>query len=232
MESGSLLAINEQDDFMVDAVPGLKSGMTLYYQAVIADGHTRTCSQKHISPELQNLYLSPDGQMILGLNENTQWVWGIRDNGATIGTVHTSQCRCRVNMPEAGVSLGNCPVTDVFIDNNFAVIIRLSEDRVELTRIRGTSKKGYKFVQTDLKLPANDDVKVTNAFYITKGDRAAVIFSDGSMRMWQDIARKGDAQKPSVVPNFGKILYYNGPGNCFLVKDSSGRVIVRHWSEQ
>ena len=232
MESGDLLAINEQDDFIVNAIPDLKSGMTLFYQAIKAAGRTQTYSEKHISQELQNLHLSPDGQMILGLNENTQWVWGIIDDGVTIGEYYTSMCRCRVNMSEVDISLGNYPVMDVFIDDNFAVITRLSEGCVELTHIRGTSEKGYKFVQTDLKLPANDDVKLTSAFYIPKGDRVACIFSDGSMRMWQGIAMKGDAQKPSVVPSFGKILYYNGPENCFLVKDSSGRVIVRQWSEQ
>ena len=229
-----LFAINEQDDIIVTALPGYyKLGMTLSYRSrLTAEGSFQTHFKEQISPVLQNLYLSPDGQMILGLNKNTQWVWRISDDRTTMGLGHTSQSFRCVNMSEDDVSLGNRDVADVFIDNKSVIIIRISEGRVELSRITRKGETGHNFVHTDFELHGYNYVKATNAFYIPNGDRIAVIYADGSMRMWQDIARKGDAQKPSVVLGFGKVLHYNGPGNCFLVKDCSGRVIVRHWCEQ
>ena len=54
-----------------------------------------------------------------------------------------------------------------------------------------------------LILAVNDDRTVKNAFYIPDGDRAAVIFSDGSMSMWQNSAVESDYQKQFDDPDFG-----------------------------
>ena len=225
-------AFNEQEDFLITAEKRKGSGMTLNWLSVSKEKGDRKChSVRFFDKESQNLYITPDAEMIVSLNENIQRVWRIEKNGF-IARDHTSHCYRRVNLSTDHSSTDYGDVSDTFIDDNSAVIVRFSEACVRLLRTTRKGENEYAFVQTDFEWPVNNDVKITNAFYIPDGDRVAVIFSDGSMRMRQNVAEETGNQPLPDDSGFGEVLHYNGAKHCFLVRDSAGNIIVRQWSKQ
>ena len=245
LQPGELFAFNEHENFLITAKKCKTLGIALSYlsESTQSGDHNRH-SLKFVDKKFQNLYLSPDAQMIVGLNENTQHVWRIESNGYTIAEYDDSYHYRRVNLSEDQSSSDqsssdqsssdqssskHSEVSDAFLDDNSVVIIRLSEGGFQLLRTTRNGKNRSNFVKTDFEWPINNDVKITNAFYIPDGDRVAAIFSDGSMRMLQNVAKKAGTQSQPVDPNFGTVLDYNGADSCFLVKDSAGNIIVRQW---
>ena len=168
--------------------------------------------------DIQRVHLSPDAKMIVFLSESQYWVGKVK-NSARIDVEHLA-------------IWGYGRMMDVYLDNNSAITIQYLQRIVTLTHIKKMAEDYADFDVVDFTLTENDDRAIANAFYIPNSDSIAVIFSDGSMSMWQNAAKGVLPRKKAVVPNFGRILYYNGPENCFLVEDSDGRVIVRQWSKQ
>ena len=221
---------DEQEHFMIAAENFGESGTILKWMYLSEKkDKPEVKSIKWFDKDVQNLYLSPDKKRIVGLNENTLWEWSFKEEGIHKPEDHTSLFCRRVNMSGDQTSSDYGHVSDVFFDDNSTVIIRLSEGGAQLLRTTIKGKDGYDFVRTDFEWTANKDVKATNAFYLPNGDRVAVIFSDGSMRMWQNIAEKADTQPLPDDPDFGELLYYNGLKHCFLVEDNHGYVVVRRW---
>ena len=225
---------DEQEDFMVSAVNFGELKMILLKWMWISEenGQPEVQSTKWFHKEVQNLYLSPDTKKIVGLNENSQCVWSFKEDGINISKDYTSLCCRRINMSEDHTSPDYGHASDVFFDDNSIVIIRISAVGVELLRTIRQGNNGYDLVPTYFDWPGNNDVEITNAFYIPDGDRIAIIFSDGSMRMRQNVAEKTDTQPLLYDSNFGEVLHYNGAKHCFLVRDSAGNIIVRQWSKQ
>ena len=224
---------DEQEHFIIAAEKCGASGTLLKWMRISEEnGKPEVQSIKWFDSEVQNLHLSPDTKTIVGLNENTLWVWSFKEEGIHKPEDHTSLFFRRINMSEDHTSTDYGRVSDVFFDDKSTVVIRFSEGCVQLLRTTRKDKDGYDFVQTYFEWPVNNDVKITNAFYIPDGNRIAVIFSDGFMRMRQYVAEKAGTQPLTDDSNFGEMLHYSGAKHCFLVRDSAGNITIRRWDKR
>ena len=223
-------AFDEQEDFMIVTEPLGFSWTSLGWAWMSANNDVPDCHMLAVcEKKIQNLYLSPNGKMLVGLNENTQCLWKLKRDHLNIGDDDALMyCRC-VSAYENHTLLGSQYVTDVFIDDNFAMITRVAGGYVELSHVTREDESIRNFARTAFEPTVNNGAIITNAFYVPNNDRAAVIFSDGSMRMWQNIAKEANIQLLPDDPDFGELLYYNGAKLCFLVRNRAGHVIARRW---
>ena len=215
LEHVQQLILDERDYFMFVAEKQRDSGMVTVWR-MSQENNAHPLPEELFVGDVQSMHLSLDAKMIVILNEHTRWVGRVESRG-------------RINIVNRQCMHENIRTTDVYLDNNFAIIIQHLKWSVILTRITITGEDKCDVMETKLSLSVYDDRTIINAFYIPDGDRVAAIFSDGSMRMWQNIAEKAGTQPLPDDSDFGELLHYSKAKHYFLVRDGAGHVIVRRW---